>query len=111
MPKVSPICCSPAAFELLARQRPVIHSPDALLAGAVAIAGHQIRNLDLADVDRALQQDIVTADEEKQLKAVAEAVSAAVAVNDFAPDELTSRDGKSGGEKLFQAAAHRSAAE
>ena len=84
-------------------------------AFAMVVAAQPVRDkmhaARVRDVDRALQQDIVTADEEKQLKAVAEAVSAAVAVNDFAPDELTSRDGKSGGEKLFQAAAHRSAAE
>ena len=33
-----PLCCSPAAYQLLARQVETIDSPDALLTGAVAIA-------------------------------------------------------------------------
>lgn len=55
MSKVNPICCSPAAFDLIARQLPSINSPDALLMGAVAIARHQIRDLDPAAVDQAIQ--------------------------------------------------------
>ena len=53
---------------------------------------------------------VITADEAAQLKAMAEAVSAAVAVNDFAPEELTSRGAKHSGDKSFQAS-HRPAAE
>lgn len=56
MPKVSPICCSADAFDLLARQLPVMNSSDALLTGAVAIAGHQIHDLDVAEVDQAIQE-------------------------------------------------------
>ena len=55
MPKVSPICCSADAFDLLARQLPAINSPDALLTGAVAIASHQIQGIDVAEVDQTLQ--------------------------------------------------------
>ena len=43
------------------------------------------------DIDQALAQRTITADEAAKLKAAAEAVSAAIAVNDFAPEELTSR--------------------
>ena len=43
------------------------------------------------DVDQAVKQRIITADEAEQLRAAAEAVAAAVAVDDFAPEELTSR--------------------
>ena len=60
----------------------------------------------LRDADTALAQNVISRDEAKQLKAVADAVSAAVAVNDFAPEEL----GQSG-EKPFQPTSHRSAAE
>jgi hypothetical protein len=42
---------------------------------------------------------------------MAEAVSAAVAVNDFAPEELTSRGARHSGDKSFQATAHQPAAE
>ena len=50
-----PLCCSPQAFTLLARQVPVIGSPDALLNGAIAIAAHQMENVDAAEVDSTLQ--------------------------------------------------------
>jgi acyl-CoA dehydrogenase len=68
---------------------------------------HAVR---IRDVDKALKQGTITADEAAQLKAMAEAVSAAVAVNDFAPEELTSRGAKHSGDKSFQAS-HRPAAE
>jgi acyl-CoA dehydrogenase len=61
------------------------------------------------DADQALKQGTITAAEAAQLKAVAEAVSAAVAVNDFAPEELTSRDAS--GDTSFQPTSHRPAAE
>ncbi|HEX8914694.1 MAG TPA: transglutaminase-like domain-containing protein [Humisphaera sp.] len=51
-----PICCSPDSFEQLARQLSSLNSPDALLLGAVAIARHQIRDADPAQVDEAIQQ-------------------------------------------------------
>ena len=50
-----PLCCCPPAFNLLARQVPVINSPDALLHGAVAIAMHQMEGMDVAKVDATLQ--------------------------------------------------------
>lgn len=50
-----PICCDPDAFQLLARQVLLLNSSDALLAGAVAIARHQIRDVDLAKVDQTIQ--------------------------------------------------------
>ena len=43
------------------------------------------------DIDQAVKQGTITADEAAKLKAAAEAVSAAVAVNDFAPEELAGR--------------------
>jgi acyl-CoA dehydrogenase len=63
------------------------------------------------DTDKALKQGTISADEAAQLKAVAEAVSAAVAVNDFAPEELTSRGAAYSGGKSFQSTTHRPAAE
>jgi acyl-CoA dehydrogenase len=44
------------------------------------------------DIDQALKQHTITADEAAQLKEAADAVAAAVAVDDFAPEELTGRD-------------------
>ncbi len=44
------------------------------------------------DIDQALEQRTITADEAAQLKEAADAVAAAVAVDDFAPEELTGRD-------------------
>ena len=43
------------------------------------------------DIDQALVQRTITEDEAAQLKAAAEAVAAAIAVDDFAPEELTAR--------------------
>jgi acyl-CoA dehydrogenase len=43
------------------------------------------------DIDQAVKQRTINADEATQLKAAADAVAAAIAVNDFAPEELTSR--------------------
>ena len=50
-----PVCCNPAAFELLSKTAASIDSPDALLTGAVAIAMHQMQNADVAWVDAQLQ--------------------------------------------------------
>jgi len=50
-----PLCCTPRSFNLLARQVPAINSPDALLQGAVAIAMHQMEDVDAAAVDATLQ--------------------------------------------------------
>ncbi|HEX5507034.1 MAG TPA: acyl-CoA dehydrogenase [Pseudolabrys sp.] len=48
------------------------------------------------DIERAAKQGTITTAEAEQLKAAAAAVSAAVAVNDFAAEELTSRGAKKG---------------
>ena len=51
-----PLCCSPDAFNLLARQLPVINSSDALLNCAVAISMHQMDKINIGAVDRQLQR-------------------------------------------------------
>jgi acyl-CoA dehydrogenase len=43
------------------------------------------------DIDQAVRQGTINTDEATKLKAAADAVAAAVAVDDFAPEELTSR--------------------
>ena len=50
-----PLCCAPHAFALMVRQSQAIHSPDALLEGALAIAMHQMPDVNLGHVDRVLQ--------------------------------------------------------
>jgi acyl-CoA dehydrogenase len=62
------------------------------------------------DIDQGVKQHTITADEATKLKAVADAVAAAVAVDDFAPEELTSRDTANKGDVSSQAtsqAAHQ----
>src|SRR6476660_8446250 len=54
-PMKLPVCCSPGAFELLGKAAASIESPDALLNGAVAIAMHQMDEVDAASVDAQLQ--------------------------------------------------------
>src|SRR5262249_28098794 len=54
------------------------------------------------DVDQAVKQRTITADEAAKLKAAAEAVAAAIAVNDFAPQELTARGATDKGEPSSQ---------
>ena len=64
-------------------------------AFALVVAAQPIRDrmrvARVRDVDQALKQRTINAAEADQLKAAADAVAAAVAVNDFAPEELTSR--------------------
>src|ERR1700680_652390 len=55
------------------------------------------------DVGQAVKQRTITADEAAQLKAAAAAVAAAVAVDDFAPEELTSRGAFHKGDQSSQA--------
>jgi acyl-CoA dehydrogenase len=63
------------------------------------------------DIERAVKQRTITADEAARLKATAEAVAAAVAVDDFAPEELTSRGATHKGDGSSQATSQpRSAA-
>jgi regulator of sirC expression with transglutaminase-like and TPR domain len=50
-----PLCASPRAYNLLARQIPTINSSDALLQGALAIALHQMEDVDAGAVDAQLQ--------------------------------------------------------
>jgi acyl-CoA dehydrogenase len=55
------------------------------------------------DIDQAVKQRTITADEAEKLKAAAAAVASAVAVNDFAPEELTSRGASHKGDQPSQA--------
>jgi len=55
------------------------------------------------EVDQAVKQRTITADEAAKLKAAAAAVAAAVAVDDFAPEELTSRGALHKGDQPSQA--------
>jgi regulator of sirC expression with transglutaminase-like and TPR domain len=50
-----PLCSNSDAFQLLARQTPIIESSDGLLYGAVAIAQHQSMDVDPAHVDQQIQ--------------------------------------------------------
>ena len=50
-----PICCNPQAYRLLESQVPTLGSSDALLIGAVAIASHQLADIDPASVDETIQ--------------------------------------------------------
>ncbi|MBC8107564.1 MAG: hypothetical protein H7Z14_13315, partial [Anaerolineae bacterium] len=56
MKPMLPLCCSPAAFQLMKKQVAVMDSPDALLEGAIAIAMHQMPDIELQQVDRTIQQ-------------------------------------------------------
>ena len=51
-----PLCCTPAAFNLLAAQVSRLDAPEALLQGAVAVAMHQMDEADPAQVDATLQR-------------------------------------------------------
>jgi acyl-CoA dehydrogenase len=63
----------------------------------------RMRTAHVRDIDRALTQRTISADEAAQLRAAAEAVSAAIAVDDFAPEELTSRGAANKGDVSSQA--------
>jgi acyl-CoA dehydrogenase len=63
----------------------------------------RMRTARVRDIDQALTQRTISADEAAQLRAAAEAVSAAIAVDDFAPEELTSRGSANKGEVSSQA--------
>ncbi len=74
------------------------HNGVALLERAFAMVAavqpirERLRAAHVRDIDQALKQRTITADEAAQLKDTADAVAAAVAVDDFAPEELTGRD-------------------
>jgi acyl-CoA dehydrogenase len=55
------------------------------------------------DIDQAVKQRTITADEAAQVNAATKAVSAAIAVDDFAPEELTSRGASKKGDVSSQA--------
>ena len=61
------------------------------LTVAVQPIRDRMRTARVRDIDQAVKQRTINADEAAQLKAAADAVSAAIAVNDFAPEELTAR--------------------
>ena len=50
-----PMCCASRGFDLLKRQLSVLDSSDALLNGSIAIAMHQIEDIDPAEIDAQLQ--------------------------------------------------------
>jgi regulator of sirC expression with transglutaminase-like and TPR domain len=54
-PTKLPVCCSAAAYDVLAKAAAAIDSPDALLSGAIAIAMHQMDEIDAAAIDAQLQ--------------------------------------------------------
>jgi hypothetical protein len=76
-------------------------------AFAMAVAVQPIRDRMRAaharDIDQALAQRTITTAEAATLKAAADAVAAAIAVNDFAPEELTSRGAAHKGDVSSQA--------
>jgi len=61
------------------------------LTVAVQPIRDRMRAARVRDTDQALKQRTIDAAEAEQLKAAADAVAAAIAVDDFAPEELTSR--------------------
>jgi len=67
----------------------------------------RMRTARVRDIDQALKQRTITADEAAQLNATASAVAAAIAVDDFAPEELTSRGASNKGDVSSQATSQR----
>jgi acyl-CoA dehydrogenase len=63
------------------------------LVVAVQPIRDRMRSAHAYDVAKALSQRTITAEEAERLKSAAEAVSAVVAVDDFAPEELTHQHG------------------
>jgi acyl-CoA dehydrogenase len=62
------------------------------MVAAVQPLRDRMRAARVRDIDQALKQHTITAEEAVQLKEAADAVAAAAAVDDFAPEELTGRD-------------------
>jgi regulator of sirC expression with transglutaminase-like and TPR domain len=56
MTSILPLCCSPAAYQLLSQQLATIDSPDSLLQSACAVAMHQHPGLNPASVDETIQR-------------------------------------------------------
>jgi acyl-CoA dehydrogenase len=69
-------------------------------AFAITVAVQPIRDrmhaTHVRDIGQAVQQGTITTDEAAQLNTAADAVGAAIAVNDFAPEELISRSANKG---------------
>jgi acyl-CoA dehydrogenase len=80
------------------------------LTAAAQPVRDRMRAAHVRDIGQAEQQGTITAEEAAQLRAVAEAVSEAVAVDDFAPDELAAH-GSARGDVSSHKTAQRPAAE
>jgi len=68
------------------------------MTAAVQPIRDRMQTVRARDIDQALKQRTITAEEATQLKAAADAVAAAIAVDDFAPEELTSRGASNKGD-------------
>jgi acyl-CoA dehydrogenase len=73
------------------------------LTAAVQPIRDRMHTARVRDIDQAVKRRTITADEAEKLKAAADAVAAAIAVNDFAPEELTSRGAFHKGDQPSQA--------
>ena len=82
--------------------RALVERAFALVAAAQPIRD-RMNIVRVRDIDQAVKQRTINADEAAQLKAAADAIAAAIAVNDFAPEELTSRGRVNKGEQSSQA--------
>jgi regulator of sirC expression with transglutaminase-like and TPR domain len=51
-----PICCTPAAFSLLSRQLTDLDSPAALLRGAIAVANHQLDEVNVSEIEATIDR-------------------------------------------------------
>lgn len=51
-----PVYCRPKAFELFARQMPVVDTTEGLFRAAIAISMHELEDIEPNDVDRQIQQ-------------------------------------------------------
>ncbi len=73
------------------------------MTAAVQPIRDRMHTAHVRDIDQAVEQRTITAAEAAELKAAADAVAAAIAVNDFAPEELTSRGASNKGDVSSQA--------
>jgi acyl-CoA dehydrogenase len=80
------------------------------MTAAVQPIRDRMQTARVRDIDQAVKQRTITAEEATKLRAAAEAVAAAIAVDDFAPEELTGRRTHQG-EMSSQATSHSAAAE
>ena len=69
---------------------------------AVQPIRERMRAAHVRDIDQAVQQRTITAEEATRLRAAADAVADAIAVNDFAPEELISRSASTKGDVSSQ---------